>query len=442
MSKMNIFSFLKNSSFSLRKEIIGGLTTFFTMSYIIFIQPIVLHQAGMDKGAVMVATCLSSAIAMIFMAILANYPFALAPAMGHNFYFVYGVCLALGVSWQVALGANFIAGAIFLILSFWGLREKIINAVPSSLKHAICVGIGLLITLIGLEWSGIIKANPHTFVSLGDIKSKSALLSIFGLLLIAFLISKKVKGAILVGILSNLAVALLVGMVKFEGIIGRVPSLSSTFLKLDILGALKINMLSVIFIFLFLDLFDTVGTLIGLAEQANFLKEGKLPRARGALFSDALGTVTGTLLGTSTITSYIESSTGIAEGARTGIANLVTAFMFLISLVFYPLIKMVSTPLKVNGFNTYPIIAPSLIIVGLFMLSNIRKINWDEFSESFPAFITIITIPLTFSITEGISFGFITYTFLKLVKGELKEIPVLVSVFSLLFLLRYIFLFK
>ena len=442
MSKMNIFSFLKNSSFSLRKEIIGGLTTFFTMSYIIFIQPIVLHQAGMDKGAVMVATCLSSAIAMIFMAILANYPFALAPAMGHNFYFVYGVCLALGVSWQVALGANFIAGAIFLILSFWGLREKIINAVPSSLKHAICVGIGLLITLIGLEWSGIIKANPHTFVSLGDIKSKSALLSIFGLLLIAFLISKKVKGAILVGILSNLAVALLVGMVKFEGIIGRVPSLSSTFLKLDILGALKINMLSVIFIFLFLDLFDTVGTLIGLAEQANFLKEGRLPRARGALFSDALGTVTGTLLGTSTITSYIESSTGIAEGARTGIANLVTAFMFLISLVFYPLIKMVSTPLKVNGFNTYPIIAPSLIIVGLFMLSNIRKINWDEFSESFPAFITIITIPLTFSITEGISFGFITYTFLKLVKGELKEVPFLVSLFSLLFLLRYIFLFK
>jgi len=442
MFKINAFPSLKTSSSFLRKEIIGGLTTFFTMSYIIFIQPIVLYQTGMDKGAVMVATCISSAIAMIFMAILANYPFALAPAMGHNFYFVYGVCLALGVSWQVALGANFIAGVIFLILSFWGLREKIINAVPSSLKHAICVGIGLLITLIGLEWSGIIKANPHTFVSLGDIKSKSALLSIFGLLLIAFLISKKVKGAILVGILSNLAVALLVGMVKFEGIIGKVPSLSSTFLKLDILGALKINMLSVIFIFLFLDLFDTVGTLIGLAEQANFLKEGKLPRARGALFSDALGTVTGTLLGTSTITSYIESSTGIAEGARTGIANLVTAFMFLISLVFYPLIKMVSTPVKVNGFNTYPIIAPSLIIVGWFMLSNIRKINWDEFSESFPAFVTIITIPLTFSITEGISFGFITYTFLKLVKGKLKEVPFLVSLFSLLFLLRYIFLFK
>ena len=201
-------------------------------------------------------------------------------------------------------------------------------------------------------------------------------------------------------------------------------------------------MLSVIFVFLFLDLFDTVGTLIGLAEQANFLKEGKLPRARAALFSDALGTVTGTLLGTSTITTYIESSTGIAEGARTGIANLVTAFMFLISLVFYPLIKMVSTSIKVNGFNTYPIIAPSLIIVGWFMLSNIRKINWENFSESFPAFVTLIAIPLTFSITEGISFGFISYTFLKLVKGKIKEVPFLVSLFSLLFLLRYIFLFK
>lgn len=441
MFKLSLSSF-KGPSFSIRKEIIGGLTTFFTMSYIIFIQPIVLHQVGMDKGAVMVATCLSSAIAMIFMAIFANYPFALAPAMGHNFYFVYGVCLALGISWQVALGANFIAGVIFLILSFWGLREKIINAVPSSLKHAICVGIGLLITLIGLEWSGIIKAHPHTFVTLGDIKSKSALLSIFGLLLIAFLISKKVKGAILIGILSNLIIALLTGMVKFEGIIGKIPSLSATFLKLDILGALKINMLSVIFIFLFLDLFDTVGTLIGLAEQANFLKEGRLPRARGALFSDALGTVTGTLLGTSTITTYIESSTGIAEGARTGIANLVTAFLFLLSLIFYPLIKMVSTPVKVGEFNTYPIIAPSLIIVGWFMLSNIKKINWNEFCESFPGFITLITIPLTFSITEGISFGFITYTFLKLIKGRFREVPPLVSIFSLLFLLRYIFLFK
>jgi len=431
---------LKNSS--LKKEILGGLTTFFTMSYIIFIQPLILHQVGMDKGAVMVATCISSAIAMIFMAVLANYPFALAPAMGHNFYFVYGVCLALGVSWQIALGANFIAGVIFILLSFWGLREKVINAVPHSLKNAICVGIGLLITLIGLEWSGIIKANPNTFVTLGDIKSKPALISIFGLLLIAFLITKRAKGAILIGILSNLAIAIFSGMVKFEGIIGKIPSLSSTFLKLNILEALKINMWSIIFVFLFLDLFDTVGTLIGLAEQANFLKEGKLPRARCALFSDAVGTVTGTLLGTSTITTYIESSTGIAEGARTGIANLVTAFMFLLSLIFYPLIKMVSAPVKLEGFNTYPIIAPALIVVGWFMISNIRKINWDDFSESFPAFVTLITIPLTFSITEGISFGFITYTFLKLIKGEIKNVSSLVSIFSLLFLLRYIFLFK
>ena len=428
----------KNSS--LKKEILGGFTTFFTMSYIIFIQPLILHQVGMDKGAVMVATCISSAIAMIFMAVLANYPFALAPAMGHNFYFVYGVCIALGVSWQVALGANFVAGAIFILLSFWGLREKVINAVPSSLKNAICVGIGLLITLIGLEWSGIIKAHPQTFVTLGELNHPSTLLSIFGVLLIALLITKRIKGAILLGILSNLIIALIAGMIKFEGVIGKIPSLSPTFLKLNIKEALRLEMIGVIFIFLFLDLFDTVGTLIGLAEQANFLKEGKLPYARQALLSDALGTVTGTLLGTSTITTYIESSTGIAEGARTGIANLITASLFLLSLVFYPLVKMVSTPIKINSFTTYPIIAPSLIIVGWFMLSNIRKINWENFSESFPAFITIITIPLTFSITEGISFGFITYTFLKLIKGEIKKVPPLVSFFTLLFLLRYIFL--
>ncbi|OQX82134.1 MAG: guanine permease [Candidatus Omnitrophica bacterium 4484_70.1] len=427
-------------NFSLKKEILGGFTTFFTMSYIIFIQPLILHQVGMDKGAVMVATCISSTIAMIFMAVLANYPFALAPAMGHNFYFVYGVCIALGVSWQVALGANFIAGVIFILLSFWGLREKVINAVPSSLKNAICVGIGLLITLIGLEWSGIIKAHPQTFVTLGELNHPSALLSIFGVLLIALLITKRIKGAILLGILSNLIIALIAGMIKFEGVIGKIPSLSPTFLKLNIKEAFRLEMIGVIFIFLFLDLFDTVGTLIGLAEQANFLKEGKLPYARQALLSDALGTVTGTLLGTSTITTYIESSTGIAEGARTGIANLITASLFLLSLVFYPLVKMVSTPIKINSFATYPVIAPSLIIVGWFMLSNIRKIDWGDFSESFPAFITIITIPLTFSITEGISFGFITYTFLKLIKGEIKKVPPLVSFFALLFLLRYIFL--
>jgi len=394
----------------------------------------------MDKGAVMVATCIASSIAIFLMAFLANYPIALAPAMGHNFYFVYGVCLALGISWQIALGANFIAGLVFIIISFWGLREKLINSVPPSLKNAIAVGIGLLITLIGLEWSGIVVDNPGTLVGLGKLNHPSCLLSIFGILLISLFISLKIKGAILWGIFANLFIALISGMVEYEGIVGKVPSLAPTLFKLDILGTLKWNMIGVIFIFLFLDLFDTVGTLIGLGEQANFLKEGKFPRARQALLSDASGTVCGTLLGTSTITSYIESSTGISQGARTGLANIVTGILFLVSLVFYPLVKMVSTSIRIGNIDTYPIIAPALIIVGAFMMSNVIKIKWDDFTEGFPAFATVIIMPLTFSITEGIAFGFITYTFLKVATKRIKEVPALIYIFSILFILRYIFL--
>ena len=436
LEMINFFS----QKISIRQEIIGGITTFVTMSYIIFVQPLILSTVGMDKGAVMVATCVASSIAMIFMALLANYPIALAPAMGHNFYFVYGVCLGLGVSWQIALGANFIAGLIFLIVSFWGLREKLINAIPSSLKHGIAVGIGLLITFIGLQWAGIVVGKTGTLVGLGKLSSPPVLLSILGITVIALLLTKKVKGAILIGIAVNIFIAVGMGLIELPKIVGKIPSVSPTLFKLDIRGALTWNMLGVIFIFFFLDLFDTVGTLVGLGEQAGFLKEGKLPRAKGALLSDAIGTVSGTLLGTSTITSYVESSTGIAEGAKTGLANLVTAFLFLLSLIFYPLIEVVSKPIKVGNLVTYPIIAPALIIVGSFMLKSIRKIDWDNFTESFPAFLTIIIMPLTFSITEGISFGFIAYTFLKLVTGKIKEVPPLIYIFSILFILRYIFL--
>ncbi|MFH1768004.1 MAG: NCS2 family permease, partial [Candidatus Omnitrophota bacterium] len=312
----NIFS-IKSSGSNIKQEIIGGFTTFITMSYIIFVQPAVLSACGMDKDAVIIATCLGSAIATILMAFLANYPIALAPGMGHNFYFAYVICLGMGISWPVALGANFISGALFIILAFFGLREKLINAVPSSLKNAIAVGIGLLIALIGLEWSGLIVQAPGTLIGLGDIKSSYVLLSLFGITVISILMSLKVKGAILIGIIINTAVALSSGMAQFHGIIGRPSSITPTFLKLDIIGALNINMIGVIFTLFFLDLFDTVGTLIGVSQEAGFIKEGKLPKARGALLSDAVGTVVGTCLGTSTITSYIESSTGIAQGART-----------------------------------------------------------------------------------------------------------------------------
>jgi len=429
-----------SSGSSLKREIIGGLTTFMTMSYIIFVQPAVLSACGMNKDAVIVATCVASAIATFLMGILANYPIALAPAMGHNFYFTYVVCIGMGISWQIALGANFISGAIFILLAFFGLREKLVNSVPLSLKNAIAVGIGLLIALIGLEWSGIIVEAPGTLIGLGNLKSPHVLLSLFGILTIGILLTMKVRGAILIGIILNAIIALFIKLTYFQGIIGKPPSIYPTLLKLNIFGALNLNMLGVIFTLFFLDLFDTVGTLIGIGEEAGFVKNGKLPRAKKALLSDAIGTVAGTCLGTSTVTSYIESSTGVAEGARTGLANIVTAAMFLLALLFYPLIKMVSSGITIGESTFYPIISPALVIVGILMIGNVNKIDWSDFTESIPAFLTIIIMSFSFSITEGIAFGFISYTILKFIKRRFKEIPLLISIFSLLFILRYIFL--
>jgi AGZA family xanthine/uracil permease-like MFS transporter len=434
-----IFKLQENHT-TIQREIIGGLTTFMTMSYIIFVQPIVLSKCGMDEGSVIVATCLASGLATLLMAFLANYPIALAPAMGHNFYFAYIICLSMGVSWQIALGANFVSGFAFILLALWGLREKLINAVPATLKNAIAVGIGLLIALIGLEWSGIIVQVPGTLIGLGDLKNPCVLLSLFGILAISILLTLRVKGAILLGILANAVLALIMGLTHFAGIIGKPPSIAPTFFKLDLLGALQWKMLGVIFTLFFLDLFDTVGTLIGIGQEAKFLKEGKLPRARRALLSDALGTMGGCALGTSTVTSYIESSTGVAEGARTGLANVITALLFILALFFYPLIKMVSAGVTVGETTLYPIISPALIIVGILMMANVKKIDWSDYTESVPAFLTITIMSFSFSITEGISFGFISYTVLKLVAKKIKEVPPLIYIFSILFILRYIFL--
>ncbi len=431
---------LRENNTDLKRETLGGLTTFITMSYIIFVQPVVLHACGMDKGAIIFATCVASGLATLLMGLMANYPIALAPAMGHNFYFAYVVCLGMGVSWPIALGANFISGITFIVLALFGLREKLINSVPQSLKNAIAVGIGLLIALIGLEWSGIIVQVPGTLIGLGNIKSPSVLISLFGILAISIMLSRRIKGAIILGILLNTIIALILGITEYEGLIGKPPSVVPTLFKLNISGALSWNMLGVIFTLFFLDLFDTVGTLIGIGEEANFLKGGKLPRARRALLSDAIGTTSGTLLGTSTVTSYIESSTGVAEGARTGLANLVTAALFFLSLLFYPLIKMVSSGFTSEGTTLYPIISPALIIVGTLMMGNVRKIDWTDHTEAIPAFLTVIIMSFSFSITEGISFGFISYTVLKAVTGRIKQVSPLIFIFAILFVLRYIFL--
>ncbi len=434
-----IFNLKANNS-TVSQEMIGGTTTFMTMAYIIFVQPAVLSAAGMDFGAVMIATCLSSAVATFIMAFMANYPIALAPAMGHNFFFVYTICLAMGVPWQTALGANFISGAAFIILAIFGLREMLINAIPNSLKHAIAVGIGLFIALIGFQWAGIVVYKPGTILGFGELHSPPVLIAIFGLLLITVLYTFKVKGAIIIGIIVTALIGIPLGIVKYQGIISAPPSVAPTFFKLNIGAAFTLSLLPTIFILFFLDLFDTVGTLIGVSEQAGFVKDGKLPRARKALLSDAIGTLFGTIMGTSTVTSYIESSTGVASGARTGLANVITGMLFLVALLFYPLVKMIGGGYVVPGGVLYPVTAPALIIVGTLMMSGVSKIKWDDFTEAIPAFLTIVIMPYAYSITEGIAVGFIFYTLLKIITGKIKELHPILMIFTVLFILRYIFL--
>ena len=437
---------LKKAGTTIQQEIVAGLTTFMAMSYIIFVQPAVLSRCGMDMGAVMLATCISSAIATIIMGLYAKYPIALAPAMGHNFYFAFTVCGlpkegGLGYSWELALGAVFISGVIFILLSFFGFREFIVNVIPDSLKHSIAVGIGLLIALVGFEWAGLVVDTPGTLIGLGDIKSPPVLLALFGLVITIILLIYKVRAAIIIGIIVTALAGWLFKLIKYQGILSLPKITSPAAMRLDILGVFtKADFISIIFVFFFLDLFDTIGTLVGVSEQAGFIKKGKLPRARQALLSDAVGTVSGAMLGTSTVTSYIESAAGVAAGGRTGLANMVTAFLMLISIIFFPLVQMVGGGIEISQGNfIYPIIAPALIIVGSFMLKGVSKIDWADPTNAFPAFITMIAMPLTFSITEGIALGFISLSVCKLVSGRFKEVHWLIHLFAVLFIIRYIF---
>jgi AGZA family xanthine/uracil permease-like MFS transporter len=428
-------------------EIIAGCTTYLTLCYIIFVQPAVMSTTGMDFGAVMMATCLAGALATFLMGLLANYPVALAPAMGHNFYFAFTVCGAtaiggMGYSWQEALGAVFISGTIFILVSGLGFREQIIEAVPDTLKYAIAVGIGLLIAMVGLQWSGLVVDSPGTLVTLGDLKSPPVLISLAGFLAISILLVLEVRGAFLWGMAVSTILGLVFGLIRFQGVVALPPSISPTFFKFEPVKVfLNTDFLSVIFVFFFLDLFDTIGTLIGVAEQGGLMVGGKLPRAKQALFSDAVGTVAGAALGTSTVTSYVESATGIAAGGRTGLTSMVTGVLMLLSIFFYPLVKMVGEGIEVaGGVRLYPVIAPVLIILGGIMISSVTKIHWDRYRESIPAFLTIIMMPVTFSITEGIAFGFIGYSILSLAAGKGREIPWILHLFAGLFLFRYIYL--
>ncbi len=426
---------------NVRTEIVAGITTFLATAYIIFVQPAVLSAAGMDFGAVMVATCLASGIATILMALLANYPIAVAPAMGHNFYFAFGVVVALHVPWQTALGAVAIAGLIFILTAGIGLRERLITALPPFLQRAIGVGIGLLIAFIGLQWSGLIAASPGTLVTLGNLHTRPVLVSVAGLIITASLVAWRVRGAVLWGILFATLIGLGVGIVSYQGFMSAPPSLAPTLLHADIASALRPDLLPVVLIFFFLALFDSVGTLVGVASQAGLMKDGMLPRAKQALLADATGTVIGAGLGTSTVTAYIESLTGVAAGGRTGLAAIVTASLFFLSILFAPLVRMIGGGYQASpGHTLYPVIAPALILVGTLMMREVRGISWDDPTEAIPAFLTIMMMPLAVSITDGIAFGFISCSILKLATGPGRELSWIVYLCAAALLLRYIFL--
>ncbi len=415
-----------------KTEVLAGITTFMTMAYILIVNPIILSEAGMNWGGVFTATAVSSIIATLIMAFYANYPFVLAPGMGLNAFFAYTVVLSMGYSWEVALTAVFIEGIIFILMSFVNVREAIVNALPMTLKNAVSVGIGLFIAFIGLANAGVVVQGQGTPLSLGDVTSPTALVALIGIIITGVLLYKKVKGAILIGILASTIIGIPLGVTAMpEKIFALPPSLAPVMFKLDFSKVFSFEMLAIVFTFLFVDVFDTIGTLVGVASKADMLDEnGTLPRVKPALFADAVGTAAGALLGTSTVTTYVESASGVAEGGRTGLTALTSAALFALALFFAPIFGIIP------GAAT----APALVIVGLFMMSPIQKINLDDFSEAIPAFLTIIMMPLAYSIAEGIVFGMISYALLKLLTGKAKEASPVVYILSVLFILKFIFL--
>ncbi len=422
---------LKENNTSVQTELIAGITTFMTMAYIIFVNPSILSEAGMDFGAVMVATIIASSIAILMMGIWVNYPFALAPGMGLNAYFTYSVCLGMGYEWQVALGAVFISGVLFMLLTFLKIRQMIVKAIPSALKMSTAAGIGLFIAFIGLQNANIVVADQNTLVTLGDMLTPESTLTVFGVIIIAVLMRLQVSGAILFGILINWLIGLVLGIVEYQGIFSLPPSLSPTFFKLDLGGILDTGFLTIIFAFFFVDLFDSTGTLVGVAEQGGFVKpNGNFPRVDRALMTDSVGTMTGALFGTSTVTAYIESASGVAVGGRTGLTSVTVALLFLLSLFISPLAQ--SIPL----FAT----APALIVVGSLMLKQFTRIEWDDMSEVIPAFVVMLFMPLTYSIANGIAIGFVLYPLIKGIAGRYREVHWLSWILCVLFIIRFIFL--
>ena len=419
---------LSENGTNVRTELIAGLTTFLTMVYIAFVNPSILAEAGMDHGAVFVATCVAAAIGSLIMGLWANYPIALAPGMGLNAFFAFAVVLGMGHAWETALGAVFIAGVLFFLLSVFKIREWIINAIPHGLKLAIAAGIGLFLALIGLKNAGIVVDHPATLVGLGNLGALPVLFAIGGFLVMGALDSRKVPGAITIAILLTTVVGVLAGVSPFGGILSMPPSVMPTLFAMDLVGALDGALISVIFAFLFVDLFDTAGTLISVAHRGGMLDaDGKLPRLGKALMSDSIATVVGAAAGTSTTTSYIESVAGVKAGGRTGLTAVVVALLFLLCLFFAPLAG------TIPAYAT----APALVLVACLMMRGLTEVDWEDVTEYVPAVITAIAMPLTFSIADGIGFGFISYAGIKILSGRFSDAPPAVIALAVLFVVKF-----
>lgn len=422
---------LKENGTNKRTEVIAGITTFLTMAYILAVNPSILSATGMDANALFTSTAIAAIVGTLIMALWAKLPFALAPGMGLNAFFAFSVVLGMGYSWQFALTAVLIEGIIFILLTLFNVREAIVDSIPKSVKTAISAGIGLFIAFIGLQNAGVVVKNDATLVHLGDITTGSALLAMIGLVVTSVLIVKKIKGDLLIGIVLTALIGIPMGITQINGIVSTPPSIAPIFLQFEFTNILSFDMLIVVFTFLFVDIFDTLGTLVGVSTKANMLdKNGNVPNIKKAFMADALGTTFGAMLGTSTVTTYVESAAGVSEGGRTGMTSLITAICFAVALFFAPVF------LAIPGAAT----APALILVGLFMIAPIKELDFNDYSESIPAFICILAMPLTYSIAEGITLGVLSYVFINALAGKFKKLSIGMYILAILFILKYIFI--
>jgi AGZA family xanthine/uracil permease-like MFS transporter len=427
---------LRENRTDIKTECLAGITTFVTLAYILFVNPNILKDAGMPVEATFAATCVSSAFATLIMGLYANYPIAVAPGMGLNAFFTYAVVIGMKLPWQTALGAVFISGVVFFLLTVTKVREWIVDGVPQVLRLAIGVGIGLFIAFIGLRNAGLIVNSDATLVTLGNVKDPRALVSVAGLIITAFLIARNIRGALLIGVLATTFIAIIArvsaapaGISSFISLTNPVANLKQTAFQLDIGAALNVGLIPILFSFTFVDLFDNIGTLVGVARKAGLLNEqGQLPRIGRALFSDSIGTMFGALMGTSTVTSYVESAAGVAEGGRTGLTAVVVGLLFILSLAFAPMVGLIPPQAT----------APVLILVGVLMMSEIVHIKFDDFTEAFPAFLTIIMMPLTYSVAQGLAFGFMAYTIIKLLARRHRDNNAVTYILTILFILHFV----